>query len=157
LSHDATARPLVFTLHQPGVVSRRFCEGIAMPRAFIIDDEPGIRLALRRWFERQGYTVDEASSGNDAWTRLSARSATDDELPTVVVCDVNLPGMTGDDLLARVTAARPVLANRFILTTGNAIDAAASDSPLSRHPFVLQKPFDLATLKVLVQRVRAGG
>ena len=41
-----------------------------MPRALVIDDEPGIRLALKRWFERQGYTVLEAADGEAALKHL---------------------------------------------------------------------------------------
>jgi len=126
-----------------------------MRRAFIIDDEPGIRLALRRWFERGGYVVVEAASGDDALAKLSDAASPSASEPVVIVCDVNLPGVSGDDVLAQVRVSRPELADRFILTTGDAVDDAPPGSILAGHPFVLQKPFDLATLKSLVALVES--
>jgi len=49
---------------------------------------------------------------------------------------------------------RPALAARVILTTGDAVDNAAPGSVLASHPFVLQKPFELVTLKTMVEQVR---
>jgi hypothetical protein len=42
-----------------------------------------------------------------------------------------------------------------IITTGDAVQDAARDSVLATHPHVLQKPFDLATLRAAVDRVLA--
>jgi len=124
-----------------------------MPRALLVDDEPGIRIALRRWFERQGFVVIEAADGNLA---LALLFATDDveDTPDVIVCDIHLPGISGDKLLARLSVERPVLAARVILTTGDAVDDAGPGSVLASHPFVLQKPFELVTLKTMVEQVR---
>ncbi len=124
-----------------------------MPRVLIIDDEPGIRLALRRWFERQGYAVDDAANGEDAWTHLQ-RVTTEDHLsPSVIICDVNLPGISGSEVLTRLRAFGSPLVDRVILTTGDAVDDQSQDSVLAQHPFVLPKPFDLATLRVMMERV----
>ena len=124
-----------------------------MPRALIIDDEPGIRLALKRWFERQGYGVTEAADGETALTLLLASGAGTAEPLSVIVCDLNLPGISGEELLDRLYVDRPSVASRLILTTGDAIDYAAPGSVLARHPLVLQKPFDLATLRTIVDRI----
>jgi DNA-binding NtrC family response regulator len=124
-----------------------------MPQALIVDDEPGIRFALKRWFERQGYSVREADSGDSAVAALISNEAADSNEFDVVVCDLNLPGMSGDALLQRLALERPAIVSRVILTTGDAIVDAAPDSVLANHPHVLQKPFDLATLKTMVDRV----
>ena len=123
-----------------------------MPRALIVDDEPGIRTALTRWFERQGYVVFQAADGHQALAHLMAADDGDGPLD-VIVCDMHLPGIAGDDLLARLVAERPELVARVILTTGDAVDDAAPGSVLARHPFVLQKPFELSALKAMVARV----
>lgn len=120
-----------------------------MPRALIIDDEPGIRFALKRWFERQGYAVLEAGDGTTAMQTL----ATEGDGLQVVVCDLHLPGIDGDALITRLEVEHPTLVSRVILTTGDAVHDAEPGSALARHPFVLQKPFDLATLKSVVERV----
>ncbi len=125
---------------------------IAMPLALLIDDEPGIRFALRRWFERQGYTVVEAATGPEALEQVAA--ITDDDEVAVILCDLHLPGMNGDAILAHLLATRPALAARTILTTGDSISDAAAASVLHTHPYVLPKPFELAGLRAIVERVR---
>ena len=127
-----------------------------MPRALVIDDEPGIRLALKRWFERQGYSVLEAADGEAALKHLFPIELVDAELISVVVCDLHLPGISGAALLERLYRDAPVLATRLILTSGDAIDDAAPGSMLAQHRFVLQKPFDLARLRIIVDRVLQG-
>jgi DNA-binding NarL/FixJ family response regulator len=81
----------------------------------------------------------------------------DAEPISVVVCDLHLPGISGAALLERLYRDAPVLAKRLILTSGDAIDDAAPGSMLAQHPLVLQKPFDLATLRFIVDRVLQGG
>lgn len=125
-----------------------------MPRALIIDDEPGIRFALKRWFERQGFVVLEAADAEQALTQIAETDDGEDSL-RVIVCDMHLPGITGDELLARLTIERPALATRMILTTGDSVDDAALGTALANHPFVLQKPFDLVSLKAVVERVQS--
>jgi CheY-like chemotaxis protein len=124
-----------------------------MPRALLVDDEPGIRIALKRWFERQGFVAIEAADGKQALDHLMAANDVEDT-PDVIVCDVRLPGLSGDELLKQLCKERPALAARVILTTGDIIEFAEPGSVLARHPFVLQKPFELAVLKTMVERVR---
>jgi CheY-like chemotaxis protein len=124
-----------------------------MMRVLIIDDEPGIRLALRRWFERQGYAVDDAANGEDAWTHLERLASEEHLTPSVIICDVNLPGISGCDLLARLRARQSTLVHRFILTTGDDVHDQGPDGLLAQHAFVLPKPFDLTALRVMMDRV----
>jgi CheY-like chemotaxis protein len=121
-----------------------------MPRALIIDDEPSVRFAITRWFERQGYTVSGADDGPDALAQLANLY---DEEVDVILCDLHLPGISGAELLTRLAKHRPLLAARLILCTGDSVDFAPPDSVLARHPLVLQKPFDFASLQAIVDRV----
>lgn len=122
-----------------------------MPRVLIVDDEPGIRFALKRWFERQQWQVDEAPDGTMALQIIERETA--DTALDLIVTDLHLPGVSGDELLHTLRATRPALAARVILTTGDAVQDAARDSVLSTHPHVLQKPFDLGTLRAAVDRI----
>ncbi len=124
-----------------------------MPRVLIVDDEAGIRFALRRWFERQHWVVDEAPDGRQALQIIESETA--ETALDLIVTDLHLPGMTGDQLVLTLMATRPTLATRVIITTGDAVQDAARDSVLATHPHVLQKPFDLATLRAAVDRVLA--
>lgn len=126
-----------------------------MPHVLIVDDEPGIRFALKRWFERQHWTVAEAGDGQQAFTMLLDSDDSGASRIDVVVCDLHLPTISGEDLLRRLAVERPDLAERVILSTGDAVDNAPPGSAFATHPYVLQKPFDLASLRALVQSITA--
>ncbi|MBN2575539.1 MAG: sigma-54-dependent Fis family transcriptional regulator [Deltaproteobacteria bacterium] len=59
----------------------------------IVDDEKNIRRTVRMVLEGEGYAVEEASSGEEALARLP------DISPDVVLLDVQLPGISGHDVL----------------------------------------------------------
>lgn len=124
-----------------------------MPRVLIIDDEPGIRFALQRWFTRQGWTVLEAGDGEVGLARLRECSDEDDSRIDVVICDLHLPKLSGEGLHACLRDERPAYVERMIFSTGDAVAAAPADSIIASHPHVLQKPFELSALRVLVQRI----
>ena len=126
-----------------------------LPHVLIVDDEPGIRFALKRWFERQHWTVAEAGDGQHALAVLLESDDSGASRIDVVVCDLHLPTVSGDEVVRRLAAERPALVERVILSTGDAVDDAPPGSTFATHPFVLQKPFDLASLRALVQTITA--
>ena len=124
-----------------------------MPRVLIIDDEPGIRFALQRWFTRQGWLVLEAADGEDGLARLRDSSDDNDTRIDVVICDLHLPKLSGEDLHALLRHERPAVVDRMIFLTGDAVASAPAGSVIGSHPHVLQKPFELAALRTLVLRI----
>ncbi|HEY5284981.1 MAG TPA: response regulator, partial [Polyangia bacterium] len=66
----------------------------------IVDDEKNIRRTVRMVLEGEGYTVDEASSGEEALARLP------DIAPEVILLDVQLPGVSGHEVLESMRKAR---------------------------------------------------
>jgi DNA-binding response OmpR family regulator len=120
-------------------------------RVLLVDDEPVIRFALRRFFQRQGWTVDEAADGNAALALLLGESA--ERSYDVVISDLRMPGLSGMELHARLARERPELLRRLILSTGDAASPeAAAFLQRSACP-VLNKPFELAELRALVTRI----
>ncbi len=129
-----------------------------MPRVLIIDDEPGIRFALQRWFTRQGWGVLEAQDGEDGLAMLRSAADHDDTARIdLVVCDLHLPRLSGEALYAILRDERPSLVERMIFSTGDAVTGAPPRSVLATHPHVLQKPFELAALRTLVDRIHPRG
>lgn len=57
-------------------------------KILIVDDEAGIRILLRDFFEMQGYEVVEADSGGAALKKVQ-------ETPDLILLDVNMPDMDG--------------------------------------------------------------
>ena len=121
------------------------------PRALIIDDEATIRTALRRYFARRGWTVDEAEDGQVA---LAALSVADAGSYDVIISDLKMPGLTGIELHDRLRASRPELLGRLVFSTGDVASPQASDFVARTTCPVLQKPFELAILGELVERIR---
>ncbi len=62
----------------------------------VVDDDPGVRLLLRRMLEPAGYAVVEAADGRQALERLRASVA------GVILLDLMMPEMDGFELVAEV-------------------------------------------------------
>ncbi|HMN92947.1 MAG TPA: response regulator [Hydrogenophaga sp.] len=69
-----------------------------MSLILVAEDDFGTRKLLSVILERSGYDVRQASHGPQAWEMACALR------PDVIVSDINMPGMTGIELLARVRA-----------------------------------------------------
>src|SRR5262245_24102014 len=81
----------------------------------IIDDDPKVRLLLRRCFEGEGYRVTEAGSGAEAVERLTAGTF------DLVTLDLNLPD--GDGLtVGRELRARSQVPIIMVTGKGDTID-----------------------------------
>ncbi|AKH68425.1 SpoIIE-like protein with response regulator receiver domain [Spongiibacter sp. IMCC21906] len=70
-------------------------------RLLIIDDDEAVRASLAVWFEQSGFVVSQASGGAQALTCCAA------QLPNLILCDLNMPGMTGLELLKQLATAHP--------------------------------------------------
>ena len=81
----------------------------------IVDDEKNIRRTVRMVLEGEGFTVEEASSGEEALARLPDVGA------DLMLLDVQLPGISGLEVLERLPTAVGA-------TPGNG--GPASDTPL---------------------------
>ena len=122
-------------------------------RILVVDDEPTIRGAIRRFFTRRQWQVDEADNGATALEILLGPSgATYD----VIISDIRLPGLTGIELHDRLAAERPALVERLILATGDAGAGPAADLASRARCPIMQKPFELSALAGMVEAIRGG-
>ncbi len=67
-------------------------------KVLIVDDEPLVRLSLRRALEKSGHQVVEADDGQRGLEKWK------DFAPELVYLDVLMPRMSGPDLLKTVTS-----------------------------------------------------
>ncbi|GJG87969.1 response regulator [Gemmatimonadetes bacterium T265] len=119
-------------------------------RALLVDDEAVIRHALRRFFQRQGWAVDEAENGSQALEILLADNGPHYD---VIISDLRMPDISGMDLYERLAAQRPALLDRLILSTGDSVSSEASEFLRRSACPVLNKPFELAELRAMVGRM----
>jgi CheY-like chemotaxis protein len=126
------------------------------PRVLVVDDESTIRIALRRFFTRMGWRVEEAANGESALAMLIL-DARQDEIPryALVVSDLRMPGINGIELYDRLKATQPRILQRLIFSTGDIVSEEAAAFVRSTDCVVLQKPFELATLRATIERVLA--
>ena len=67
-----------------------------MPHILIIDDEPKVRLMLRKLFESQGYTVTEAADGNEGIKQYRADPA------DLIITDLIMPDKEGMETIVEL-------------------------------------------------------
>jgi DNA-binding NtrC family response regulator len=113
-------------------------------RLLIVDDDEDLRRTLARRFERQGMSVAEAGSGEEA-VALAARNRYD-----VALLDLHLPGMTGIDVLAQLKESQPEL-EALLLTAHGSIETAIQALKRGAYDY-LTKPFQLSELEVHIQK-----
>jgi DNA-binding response OmpR family regulator len=65
----------------------------------IVDDDPDIRDVLTLLLEARGYHVVTASDGADAWEKIE-----DDERPALILLDLMMPRMDGEQFLLQLRA-----------------------------------------------------
>ena len=123
----------------------------------VVDDEPDVEALFRQQFRREmragRFVMDFAPSGGQAIDRI--RKAEEGSL-ILLFSDINMPGMSGLELLPRVKAMLPDLPVIMITAYGDAAtlrlakEAGVDD--------VYDKPIDFTALKAEIdQRLAARG
>ena len=110
-----------------------------------MDDEPSIRMLARTVLRRRGYTILDAGGGDEALAVAGRHKGALDLLLT----DVNMPGMSGPNLYARLLERIPGLTVLYM--SSNVDPDLMPASTEGANASFLQKPF---TLDGLVQKVR---
>jgi CheY-like chemotaxis protein len=120
------------------------------PQVLVIDDEPSVRQALRRYFERRGWQVEEAEDGAQALRLLERPEAS---MYRLVITDFRMPGHTGLEVHDWLEAERPELFNRLLVASGDVASPEIRAFLERTTRPVLEKPFELSTLAALVEQV----
>lgn len=115
-----------------------------MSRILVAEDDPHILRLISMWLGRQGHEIVEARNG------LAARELIEAEAVDVLVSDVNMPGMTGIELVEAVWPTGQVRRGVVVLT--NRWDHGDIRESLSQQGVhVLPKPFSPTRLSELVE------
>jgi len=113
------------------------------PVLLVVDDDPQVLAAVRRDLRskyREPYTVVSASSGAEALETIRELKSRGDAL-AMVISDQRMPGMLGNELLARSREFYP-RAKRVLLTAYSDIDAAIKAINEAHLDHYLSKPWD---------------
>ena len=94
-----------------------------------------MRLLVRTTIQSDVYTVTEAADGDEAWNLIKENK------PSVVLLDVQMPGLTGLEILALIRADPSLKGTRVILLTARALAAEVDAGLAAGADFYLTKPF----------------
>jgi DNA-binding NtrC family response regulator len=116
----------------------------------VVDDEPGMQMALRTNFQREGWQVDVAAGGTEALRKLQSQ-----HFP-LVVTDVRMPDGDGLNLMRSLRVSSPSTAV-IVLTAFGSVPEAVQAMRGGACDY-LTKPISFAELQSAVDRVmrRAG-
>ena len=118
-------------------------------RILIVEDHPTMREALRLVLEREDLDIVEASDGNVALAL--ARS----EPPDLVLLDLHIPGMPGEEVLSELKADPTTSHARVIVVTATGEEGRARARAVGADAY-FTKPFSPTALLQAVERARGG-
>jgi CheY-like chemotaxis protein len=118
---------------------------LAMRTVLIADDEPSMRLLVHATIESDDYTVLEAVDGNEAWKMIQ------EEKPSLVLLDVQMPGRSGLEVLTLVKGDLTLSSTRVILLTSKAQETDVEKGLIAGADFYLTKPFSPLDLLTRVE------
>lgn len=110
----------------------------------IIDDEKNIREGLAANFELEGYNVKLAENGKQGLDLISKGDI------DLVITDLRMPGITGEEVLRKVSSESPGIPV-IVLTGHGSIDSAVDAMRNGAYDF-LTKPLNLDRLTLIVKR-----
>ncbi|HVJ92402.1 MAG TPA: sigma-54 dependent transcriptional regulator [Labilithrix sp.] len=114
------------------------------PRILIVDDEPEMANVIEEALTRRGYQAVQQNSADAAWDLLEREDF------DVVITDLNMRGMGGVELTARVAKNRtdlPVI----VITAFGSLETAIATLRAGAYDFIT-KPFDIDQLVVAMER-----
>jgi CheY-like chemotaxis protein len=112
----------------------------------VVDDEPDVEMLFRQHFRRDlregRFTMEFAQSGETALRRIANAAGVS---LILILSDINMPGMTGLELLPKAKAARPDVPVIMITAYG---DAETKRKALQGGAeALLTKPIDFRALR----------
>jgi DNA-binding NtrC family response regulator len=123
-------------------------------RVLVVDDEPDAEPLFRQQFRREVreglYQLDFARSGETALQMLDGRAGDESIL---LLLDINMPGMSGLDLLPKIKGRKPELPVFVISVYGDA-DTVSTVRKRGADEFHT-KPVDFAKLRRDIMAVQA--
>ncbi|MCK9286558.1 MAG: sigma-54 dependent transcriptional regulator [Sphaerochaetaceae bacterium] len=116
-----------------------------MKRTILVaDDEKNIRNGLQIALEDEGYEVLLAADGNEAWKLLVSSNI------DLVVSDLRMPGLSGQDLLKKVVSSFPMMP--VIILTGHGTIESAVEAMRNGAVDFVTKPLNLDRLFLMIRR-----
>ena len=118
-----------------------------MKKILLVDDEPMVLRVMRRALEREGFQVDIAVDGEEAWAKIT------ESCPDVMVTDIEMPRLSGRELCQRIQEELP---DRefpiFVSTSLTALEHREWSRNISLLVF-LEKPISIRKLRTEISKI----
>ncbi len=105
-------------------------------KILVIDDDAVIRRLLQRLLIGRGFEVRLAADGEEGLAFLQ-----NEELPQAVICDLNLPGISGLDVLASIRRDGRHGSLPVLMLTGEGFEEARGEALEQGANMYMTKPF----------------
>ncbi len=103
-------------------------------KVLVVDDEETVRILFERILQAAGYDVATAADGKEALTVIA------DADIDVVLLDIKMPGLSGVDVLAKITTDWPDICV-IMVTAVSDVRTAVEAMKLGAYDYI-SKPFD---------------
>ena len=117
----------------------------------IVDDEPDVEALFRQQFRRdlraQRFEMDFAASASEALARVASAA---EQPPILILSDINMPGMTGLEMLPKMKEMRPGVP--VIMITAYGDDATIKKATELGAAGLLAKPIDFGLLRAEIDQ-----
>ncbi|HET7112338.1 MAG TPA: response regulator [Pyrinomonadaceae bacterium] len=113
-------------------------------RLLVVDDEESLRITTAAILEREGYTVDTASSGDEAIALLSAKDY------DLVLTDLHMEGGDGLSVLNLIRRHSPLTIS-VVLTGFASVESAIAALQEGAYDYLV-KPCDIDSMKHTIRR-----
>ncbi len=116
-------------------------------KVLVVDDEEAFLRTAKATLQKRGFDVTVASGGPDAFWKMAKRDI------DVVVLDVKMPEMDGNEVLRKLKLMRPNI--EVIMLTGHATVDSALEGWRDEVFSYLRKPCDIEVLAETIRLARA--
>ena len=121
-----------------------------MKKILLVDDEPHVLRVLKMSLEKEGYAVDTCANGMEAWSCIER------EHPQVLITDIQMPQMTGEELCLKINEYMPEREFLiFVLTSRTEIEHREWSRKIDNLQF-LEKPVSIRDLVAKLDDYYAG-
>ena len=118
-------------------------------KILVVDDEQLIRWSLEQNLKKQGYDVLTAGTGEDALKVLR------EEVPDLVLLDIQLPGINGMEVLEKIKEIDDEIIVIMVTALG-VLETAVKAMRLGAFDYI-NKPFNLDELAILIRKALETG
>jgi len=110
-----------------------------LKKVHIVDDDPQVRKLLQQFLNERGYIASVSEDGAAALSWLEGNE------PDMILLDMCMPGLSGVELLRKLTELHPSVP--IIVISGQADEESARDALRGGAYDFFLKPFDLESME----------